>query len=123
MLRRRLGIVLPPRETNMTMTKVSAEALVPTDHASRYLQQLCKHWQHNLQVEFTPENGTVIFPKDARGADHPGDAVATFNVAETGLDIRIDASSAEQLEGLKGAVERHLDRFAFREGELVYNWK
>ena len=52
---------------------VSATAAVPTAHASKYLQQLCKHWQHNLQVEFTPEHGTVTFPKDARGADWPGD--------------------------------------------------
>jgi hypothetical protein len=123
MLRRRLGIVPPPKETNMTMTTVSAEAVVPTDKASRYLQQLCKHWEHNLQVEFTPENGTVIFPKDARGASHPGDAVVTFNAEETGLDVRIDASSQEQLEGLKGAVARHLDRFAFRENGLTYDWK
>ena len=70
MLRRRLGIVPPPMETKrMTMTLFSAETLAPTEHGSRYLQQLCKHWQHNLQVEFTPENGTVIFPRDARGAD------------------------------------------------------
>ena len=107
----------------MTMTTVSASALVPTESASRYLQQLCKHWSHNLQVEFTPENGTVIFPRDARGADWPGDAVATFNVAETGLEIRIDASSAEQLEGLKDAVARHLDRFAFREAPLGFDWR
>lgn len=107
----------------MTMTSFASHALVPTDHASRYLQQLCKHWQHNLRVEFTPENGTVIFPKDARGANHPGDAVVTFNVVEGGLDVRVDASSSEQLEGLKGAVARHLDRFAFREGELQFDWQ
>lgn len=107
----------------MTIASVSAGARVPTASASKYLQQLCKHWSHNLQVEFTPENGTVIFPKDARGADHPGDAVVTFNVAEDGLDVRIDASSDEQLEGLKGAVARHLDRFAFREAPLAFDWK
>jgi len=107
----------------MTMTSLSAEALVPTAHASRYLQQLCKHWEHNLQVEFTPENGTVIFPKDARGADHPGDAVVTFDVAEAALEVRIDASSDAQLEGLKGAVARHLDRFAFREAPLAFDWR
>lgn len=107
----------------MTLTTVSAQALVPTESASRYLQQLCKHWQHNLQVEFTPENGTVVFPKDARGADYPGDAVVTFNTAEGGLEVRIDASSDAQLEGLKGAVARHLDRFAFREGALSFNWQ
>ncbi len=107
----------------MTLATVSSTARVPTDSASKYLQQLCKHWQHNLQVEFTPENGTVIFPKDARGADFPGDAVVTFNAVEDGLDLRIDASSEEQLQGLKGAVERHLDRFAFREAPLKYEWK
>ncbi|PXA97915.1 DUF2218 domain-containing protein [Nostoc sp. 3335mG] len=107
----------------MTLATVSSTARVPTDSASKYLQQLCKHWQHNLQVEFTPENGTVIFPKDARGADYPGDAVVTFNAVEDGLDLRIDASSDEQLQGLKGAVERHLDRFAFREAPLKYDWK
>lgn len=125
MLRRRLGIVPPPSLEGMTMTLTtfSATALVPTDSASRYLQQLCKHWSHNLQVEFTPENGTVIFPKDARGASHPGDAVVTFNVAEGGLETRVDASAPEQLEGLKGAVARHLDRFAFREAPLAFDWK
>lgn len=107
----------------MTITTSSASALVPTANASRYLQQLCKHWEHNLQVEFTPENGTVIFPKDARGAAWPGDAVVTFNVAEAGLDVRVDASSDGQLEGLKGAVARHLDRFAFREAPLAFDWK
>lgn len=106
----------------MTMTTVSALAVVPTASASRYLQQLCKHWAHNLQVEFTPENGTVIFPRDARGADWPGDAVVTFNVADAGLEVRIDASSDGQLEGLKGAVARHLDRFAFREAPLRFDW-
>jgi uncharacterized protein len=123
MLRRRLGLPAQRKEQNMTITTASATALVPTANASKYLQQLCKHWEHNLQVEFTPENGTVIFPKDARGANHPGDAVATFNVAEAGLEVRIDASSDEQLEGLKGAVARHLDRFAFREAPLAFDWQ
>ena len=107
----------------MTLTTVSATARVPTANASRYLQQLCKHWSHNLQVEFTPENGTVVFPRDARGADWPGDAVVTFNVAEDGLDVRIDASADGQLEALKGAVARHLDRFAFREAPLAFDWR
>lgn len=104
------------------MSAVSASARVPTASGGKYLQQLCKHWSHNLAVEFTPEHGTVVFPKDARGADWPGDAVVTFDVAEGGLDVRIDASSDGQLEGLKGAVARHLDRFAFREAPLAFDW-
>ena len=47
---------------------------VPTAKGSRYLQQLCKHWSHNLAVEFTETKGTVTFPRNARGADWPGDA-------------------------------------------------
>ncbi|RYY25203.1 MAG: DUF2218 domain-containing protein [Sphingomonadales bacterium] len=106
----------------MTIATISAQAVTPTASASKYLQQLCKHWQHNLEVSFTPENGTVVFPKDARGADWPGDAVVTFDVVEAGLQVRIDATSDEQLEGLKGAVARHLDRFAFREAPLAFDW-
>ena len=39
------------------------------------------------------------------------------------LSVRIDASSDDQLEALKGAVARHLDRFAFREAPLTFDWK
>ncbi len=96
---------------------------VPTANGSRYLQQLCKHWAHNLTVEYTPETGSVIFPRDARGADWPGDATLTLQAHADGLDCRLDASSAEHLAALKGALERHLDRFAFREVPLAYDWK
>jgi hypothetical protein len=99
-----------------------ATTTVPTANGSRYLQQLCKHWAHNLQVEFTPKHGRVVFPKDARGANHPADGVVTFDARPDALEVRIDASAAEQLDGLKGAVERHLDRFAFREAPLTFGW-
>ena len=100
-----------------------ATARVPTAHASRYLQQLCKHWQHNLAVEFTPERGTVTFPRDARGAEWPADALVTFDAAADTLDVTIAASAPGQLEGLKGAIARHLDRFAFREAPLAFDWR
>ena len=102
---------------------VSATAAVPTAHASKYLQQLCKHWQHNLSVAFTAEHGTVTFPKDARGADWPGDGLVTFDAGPDALSVRIDASVGEQLEGLQGAIARHLDRFAFREAPLAFDWR
>ena len=98
-------------------------AKVPTASASRYLQQLCKHWSHNLAVEFDPAMGKVVFPRNARGADWPGDGLFTMEASADTLICRIEATSPGQLEGLKGAVERHLNRFAFREGELVFDWQ
>ncbi len=100
----------------------SSTAEVPTAHASRYLQQLCKHWQHNLAVEFDPQRGKVTFPRDARGADWPGEGVVTMEAGPEALTCRILASAPGQLEGLKGAVARHLDRFAFREAPLQFDW-
>jgi hypothetical protein len=100
----------------------SVVASVPTGHASRYLQQLCKHWQHNLAVEFTPEHGTVTFPKDARGATWAGDARVTFDAGADALTVRIDASSEEHADAMQGVVARHLDRFAFREAPLAFDW-
>ncbi|WP_428672712.1 DUF2218 domain-containing protein [Reyranella sp.] len=107
-------------DTTMTVTST---ARVPTLHASRYLQQLCKHWGHNLAVEFTETNGTVTFPRNARGADWPGDATLLLNAHEDGLECRLTASSAGQLAALKEAVSRHLDRFAFREAPLSFDWR
>lgn len=102
---------------------LTSTARVPTISASRYLQQLCKHWAHNLAVEFDESHGRVVFPRDARGADWPGDGLFTMSAEAEALTCRIEASSAEQLTGLKGAVERHLNRFAFREGELAFDWQ
>jgi hypothetical protein len=100
----------------------SATAKVPTAHASKYLQQVCKHWEHNLAVTFDAQQGTVTFPRDARGASWPGDAVVTFSAHTGMLECHIAASEPGQRDGLKGAVERHIDRFAFREAPLTYDW-
>lgn len=101
----------------------AAIAAVPTAHASKYLQQLCKHWQHNLAVDFTPDHGTVTFPKDARGAEWAADALVTFEAAPGALSVRIDASDDAHIGAMKGVVARHLDRFAFREAPLAFDWR
>jgi uncharacterized protein len=100
----------------------AASASVPTGSGSRYLQQLCKHWSHSLPVEFTPERGTIRFPAEGRAGTFPGEAVVTFDARATTLDVRIDASVPEQRDAMKGVVSRHLDRFAFREAPLPFEW-
>ena len=105
------------------MTDLAATAHVPTASASRYLQQLCKHWAHNLAVTFNAEKGRIVFPKDARGLSFPGDGTVTLRADETGLEVLVAASAPEQLEGLKGALASRLDRLAFREAALAFDWR
>lgn len=42
---------------------------------------------------------------------------------DDGLECRLQASAAGQLEALKGAVARHIDRFAFREAPFTFHWQ
>jgi hypothetical protein len=100
----------------------NSTARVATASASKYLQQVCKHWEHNLAVTFDETHGTVTFPRDARGAAWAGDAVVTFTAHPDALECHIAASEPAQREGLKGAVARHIDRFAFREAPLPFDW-
>ncbi|MXP45759.1 DUF2218 domain-containing protein [Allopontixanthobacter sediminis] len=101
----------------------AAEAIVQTENAQKYATQLGKHWSHNLKVSEHGEDVHIVFPKNARGADWPGDALVVLAPQEGALRCRIEASAEGQRDGLKGAVERHVDRFAFREGALNYAWQ
>ena len=65
----------------------------------------------------------MIFPRNARGADWPGDGEVRMQAHADGLECRLQASGAGQLDALKGAVARHLDRFAFREAPLAFDWQ
>ena len=103
-------------------TATTSTVKVPTAHAARYIQQLCKHWSHNLEVSFDQAVGRVVFPRDARGAAWAGDALVIFAATPDALACTIAASEPGQLQGLKGAVATHLDRFAFREAPLPFAW-
>jgi hypothetical protein len=90
----------------------TAKASVPTANAAKYLQQLCKHWSHKLEVELSERKGVVRFPA----------AVARFDAGEDGLLVTIEGEASEEVERMKGVVASHLDRFAFREAPLKFDW-
>lgn len=91
----------------------TATAVTPTAHASRYLQQLAKHWAHKLEVEFTPLHAVIHFPSEA---------VATLEAGEDALRSTIKAPDGETLDRMKMVLAEHLDRFAFREAPLPFDW-
>ena len=89
-------------------------ARVPTLSASRYLQQLAKHWSHKMEVDFTPEEGTILFPNGSK-LDMRADS-------ET-LDIVLTVPDGEDAARMREVVSSHLDRFAFREAPLTFDWR
>jgi len=89
-----------------------SSARVDTEHASQYLQQLCKHFAHKLPVQFTPVRGHIPF---AAGT-------CTLAADDAGLTLEAEASGADGLARVQDVVERHLVRFAFRE-PLTVHWR
>ena len=90
-----------------------SNTVIPTANASRYLQQICKHWSHKFAVEFTPEHGRIPFD-DGR--------VCLLDADDAALKLRLEAADAEALARGERVVIEHLKRFAFREdlGDVVW---
>ena len=89
-----------------------AQARVPTASGAKYIQQLCKHWGHKFDVDLSDRKGVVRFPT----------AVATMEAEAQALLVTIEAEETETVERMKGVVASHLDRFAFREAPLAFEW-
>ena len=89
-------------------------ARVPTGSASRYLQQLAKHWSHKMAVDFSAEEGTIAFPNGSR---------LDMKAAADSLDLVLTVPAAEDAERMREVVASHLDRFAFREAPLTFDWQ
>ncbi|EXL08717.1 DUF2218 domain-containing protein [Aquamicrobium defluvii] len=90
----------------------TSKASVATGNASRYLQQLCRHWSHRFEVSFDPQQGRIGFGE--------GEAIELTARPDT-LDIAIEAGDPARLPELNKVVEAHIVRYAFRE-TLEFNW-
>ncbi|MFA6267180.1 MAG: DUF2218 domain-containing protein [Pseudolabrys sp.] len=95
-----------------TLVAARSTADVTTEHASRYLQQLCKHFAHKRPVTFDAQKGQISF---SSGECHLTADGGVLTLSQTSPDD-------EHLAQLQDVVERHLVRFAFRE-ELKLDWR
>jgi hypothetical protein len=88
-----------------TVKTVGSVATVATPNASRYLQQLCKHFQHKLPVAFDPHSGQIAY------------AIGNCSLiaGDGALTLFLSAPDPDRLAQLQDVVVRHLLRFAFRE--------
>lgn len=91
---------------------MKSEAHIETPKSERYLKQLCKHFQHKVPAEYDDQSGWVELPM--------GRAELLANGSLLTLSLR--SQTSEQLEQMQDVVQRHLERFAFRE-DLEIKWK
>lgn len=90
----------------------SVVAVVPTAHASRYLQQLAKHWGHKFEVQFTPTEGVIELPLGQ----------CRLNADDAGLTVHLDGAPDADMDRFKTVVAEHLQRFGHRE-TLSFDWR
>lgn len=91
--------------SDITSAAVASAASIPTGSASRYLQQLCKHFAHKCPVTFDPQKGHITF------------TIGNCHLAadDTALVLNLQAPDAQAMAQLQDVVARHLESFAFRE--------
>ncbi|WP_151955008.1 DUF2218 domain-containing protein [Sphingomonas sp. EC-HK361] len=89
-------------------------ARVPTHSASRYLQQLAKHWSHKMTVVFDAQEGTIDFSNGSR---------LEMRADSESLDVVLRVPDGEDRARMREVVASHLDRFAFREAPLTFDWR
>ncbi|MGE0847888.1 MAG: DUF2218 domain-containing protein [Flavobacteriaceae bacterium] len=85
---------------------------VGTESASKYLQQLCKHFAHKAPATFDAQRGEVAFPFGN----------CTMEADDKALSIRCEAPEEEQILRCRFVIDDHLTRFAWRE-KLSIDWK
>lgn len=86
-------------------------ATVITEHASRYLQQLTRHFAHKIPTWQQGNEGDLTFPM----------GTCSLRSDAGALTLLAAAPDDDALAQTQDVVARHLVRFAFRE-ELALSW-
>ncbi|MBB94133.1 MAG: 2,4-dihydroxyhept-2-ene-1,7-dioic acid aldolase [Rhodobacteraceae bacterium] len=84
-----------------------------TPNASRYLQQLCKHFAHKVAVDYDDNTGRADLP--------PGPAVMTATPKD--LTVVVEAVDEDGIALARHIIDDHLTRFAFREDFSGMGWQ
>ena len=91
---------------------IVTSATIHTDHASKYILQICKHFAHRVEVAYDEVRGECRFVC----------GTATLHADPGLLRIEVAAPDEGQAEETRDVVERHLLRFAFREELQPLKW-
>lgn len=83
-----------------------------SEHAHRYMTQLCKHFGHKIPAKVEGDQGSITFDI----------GMARLTAASSDLTCRVTGADAAAIERLQDIVDRHLARFAFREDFARMDW-
>jgi hypothetical protein len=92
---------------------MTATGFATCQKPERYIQQLVSHWSHKMATSW--DDGTGTFP-------FSDEETATMTAQEGGIAIALTTEDPERNVHMRGVIERHIDRFAFREAPLSYEW-
>ncbi|MBB1499586.1 DUF2218 domain-containing protein [Paracoccus sp. MC1862] len=88
-------------------------ARYPTPNATKYVQQLAKHFGHKIEVR-----------SDADSADFEMEAGSVRLSAQDGAFVaQVEAEDAKGIINLRYVVDKHLVIFAFRDGFTGLDWR
>jgi hypothetical protein len=92
-----------------------SQAEIPTEQANRYLGQLCAHFAHKPELE-------VLRPEENNGVIHFPSGLCSVTATEGSLHLEIGGRDQFSLERLQEVIDKHLQRFAFREPPII-EWR
>lgn len=96
----------------MTSTTIETGTF-QTSHASKYLQQLCKHFGHKVPATFDEAAGQVDFMFGP----------AKMQAEPDFLRVEITLADPEDRDRARAVIDSHLERFAFREAFKTMDWQ
>ncbi len=94
----------------------TATGFAACEKPERYIQQLVKHWGHKMATSYDEGDGMGAF----RFSEHTN---AVMTAHKGGIGITLTTADMEENTRMREVIEKHIDRFAFREAPLTYEWK
>jgi uncharacterized protein len=91
---------------------LTSTARWPTPHASRYLQQLCKHFAHKVEVAYDASEGRVALQAGP----------ATLRAEVDALWVQVSAPDLKGIITARYVIDSHLVTFAHREDFPGMSW-
>ncbi|WP_333826381.1 DUF2218 domain-containing protein [Pararhodobacter sp.] len=84
-----------------------------TQNASRFLQQLCKHFAHKLEVTFDEHSGAFQL----------SESPVSLTADPAGLHVTLTAPGPREVIDARYVIDKHLVIFAWREGFTGMDWQ